>query len=137
MANLLLVFGLAMLDVFTVNVPQSGRGLGGRAWRVGPCRRRLRHGGRVRAGRGACGAPAFAAVLTFVAGTGSAVLGLLYLLVFSLGPDGPAGGGGLSSGLLAALPRPRALDPLGQARGRRAARWRWPSTTSCRMGSVL
>jgi thiol:disulfide interchange protein DsbD len=43
-------------------------------------------------------------VLTFVAGTGSAVLGFIYLLVFSLGLTALLVGVGLSSGLLAALP---------------------------------
>jgi thiol:disulfide interchange protein DsbD len=53
-----------------------------------------------------CGAPAFAAVLTFVAATGSAVLGMVYLLVFSLGLTAVLVGVGLFSGTLAALPRP-------------------------------
>jgi len=51
-----------------------------------------------------CGAPAFAAVLTFVAGTGSALLGFIYLFVFSLGLTALLVAVGLSSGLLAALP---------------------------------
>jgi cytochrome c biogenesis protein CcdA len=44
-------------------------------------------------------------VLTFVAATGSAALGLLYLLVFSLGLTALLVVVGLSSGILAALPR--------------------------------
>jgi thiol:disulfide interchange protein DsbD len=52
-----------------------------------------------------CGAPAFAAVLTFVAATRSAALGFLYLLVFSLGLTALLVIVGLSSGALAALPR--------------------------------
>ena len=52
-----------------------------------------------------CGAPAFAAVLTYVAGTGSPVLGFLYLLVFSLGLTALLVVVGLFSGVLAALPR--------------------------------
>jgi len=40
-----------------------------------------------------------------VAGTGSAVLGFVYLLVFSLGLTALLVAVGLSSGLLAALPR--------------------------------
>ncbi|MFW6079986.1 MAG: cytochrome c biogenesis protein CcdA, partial [Gemmatimonadota bacterium] len=52
-----------------------------------------------------CGAPAFAAVLTFVAATGSALLGFLYLFVFSLGMTALLVAVGISSGTLAALPR--------------------------------
>jgi thiol:disulfide interchange protein DsbD len=52
-----------------------------------------------------CGAPAFAAVLTFVATTRSAVLGFVYLFVFSIGMTTLLIAIGLSSGFLAALPR--------------------------------
>jgi thiol:disulfide interchange protein DsbD len=52
-----------------------------------------------------CGAPAFAAVLTFVAVSGSAVLGFVYLFVFSLGLTALLVVIGLFSGSLAALPR--------------------------------
>ena len=82
--NLLLVFGLALLDVFTVNVPQRIAAWAGRLGASSP-------GGAFVMGAASglvaapCGAPAFAAVLTFVAGTGSALLGFIYLLVFSLG----------------------------------------------------
>jgi thiol:disulfide interchange protein DsbD len=53
-----------------------------------------------------CGAPAFAAVLTFVAATRSAMLGLLYLFAFSLGLTALLAGVGLVSGMVTALPRP-------------------------------
>jgi thiol:disulfide interchange protein DsbD len=102
--NLLLLFGLAMLDVFPVSAP-----------------RRLTHwAGRLQGGSGSsvfllgatsgivaapCGAPAFGAVLTWVAGTGSAVLGFVYLFVFSLGMTVLLVAVGLFSGTLAALPR--------------------------------
>jgi len=103
-ANLLLVFGLALLDVFTVSAPArwaawAGRLVGdspGAAFAMGAA------SGLVAA---PCGAPAFAAVLTFVAGSGSAALGFLYLLAFSLGMTALLVAVGLSSGLLAALPR--------------------------------
>ena len=105
--NLLLLFGLALLDVFTLELPARLRG-----WAAG------QGGGSVGAvfvmGAGSglvaapCGAPAFAAVLTFVAGTGSAVLGFLYLFVFSLGLTALLVVVGLASGALAALPRPGA-----------------------------
>ena len=52
-----------------------------------------------------CGAPAFAAVLTWVSTTGSAVLGFVYLFVFSLGMTALLMVVGVSSGALSALPR--------------------------------
>jgi thiol:disulfide interchange protein DsbD len=101
--NLLLVFGLALLDVFTVNVPQGLAGWAGRLGASSPGAAFVlgAASGLVAA---PCGAPAFAAVLTFVAGTGSAILGFIYLFVFSLGLTALLVAVGLSSGLLAALP---------------------------------
>src|SRR5213594_3221244 len=52
-----------------------------------------------------CGAPAFAAVLTWVATTRSATLGFIYLFVFSLGMTALLVVVGLFSGTLAALPQ--------------------------------
>ena len=104
MANLLLVFGLALLDVVPVAAP--GRLV---SWAAGLGAQSL--GGVFLMGAASglvaapCGAPAFAAVLTFVAATRSAALGLLYLLVFSLGLTALLVAVGLSSGALAALPR--------------------------------
>jgi cytochrome c-type biogenesis protein len=104
MGNLLLVFGLALLDVFNISVPArvaawSGRfrsdSLGG-VFALGAT------SGLVAA---PCGAPAFAAVLTFVSTTRSAWLGFLYLFVFSLGLTALLVAVGLFSGGLAALPR--------------------------------
>jgi thiol:disulfide interchange protein DsbD len=105
MGNLLLLAGLAMLDVIPIMVP--GRLL---AWAG-------RQGGQSLAAvflMGAtsglvaapCGAPAFAAVLTFVGATQSAALGFLYLFVFSLGMTALLIAIGIFSGLVAALPRP-------------------------------
>ena len=104
MGNLLLVFGLALLDVFTVNAPARLMAWSGRlaadstagVFALGAT------SGLVAA---PCGAPAFAAVLTFVSTTGSALLGFLYLFVFSLGLTALLVGVGLFSGTLAALPR--------------------------------
>ena len=104
MGNLLLVFGLALLDVFTVNAPARLMAWSGRlaadstagVFALGAT------SGLVAA---PCGAPAFAAVLTFVSTTGSALLGFLYLFVFSLGLTALLVGVGLFSGSLAALPR--------------------------------
>ena len=52
-----------------------------------------------------CGAPAFAAVLTWVAGSQSAVWGFTYLFVFSLGMTALLVVVGLAAGTAAALPR--------------------------------
>jgi cytochrome c-type biogenesis protein len=104
MGNLLLVFGLALLDVFTVNAPArvsawAGRIAGDSAFGV------FALGATSGLVAAPCGAPAFAAVLTFVSTTGSAVLGFLYLFVFSIGLTALLIGVGLFSGTLAALPR--------------------------------
>lgn len=106
-ALLLLVFALAMLDVIPVRVPQRLA-----AWAGG-----VRGGGGSLPGTfllGAtsgivaapCGAPAFAVVLTWVASTQSAVLGFIYLFVFSLGMTAVLVVVGFFSGALAALPKP-------------------------------
>jgi len=105
MANLLLVAGLVMLDVVPLMVPAGiaswAAGLGGRsaggAFAMGAA------SGLVAA---PCGAPAFAAVLTFVGATQSAILGLVYLLAFSLGLTALLACVGLVSGVVTALPRP-------------------------------
>jgi thiol:disulfide interchange protein DsbD len=102
--NLLLLFGLAMLDVFPVSAPQKllawvGRIQGGTVPGV------FLLGATSGIVAAPCGAPAFAAVLTWVAGTGSPVLGFLYLFVFSLGMTALLVVVGLFSGTLAALPK--------------------------------
>lgn len=103
-AVLLAMFGLAMLGVIPVAAP----------------RRLARWAGRLEGGSypavfllGAssgivaapCGAPAFAAVLTWVATTRSAALGFAYLLSFSLGMTALLVVVGLFSGSLRLLPR--------------------------------
>lgn len=105
MANLLLLFALAMLDVFPVTPPTrlvawAGK-FGGRS--PGSVFLMGATSGLVAA---PCGAPAFAAVLTFVGQTRSAGLGFLYLFVFSLGMTTLLILVGLSAGALTALPRP-------------------------------
>ncbi len=102
--NLLLVFGLAMLDVFPLAAPQrllawAGR-LGGGSY---PAAFVLGATSGIVAAP--CGAPAFAAVLTWVAATRSGALGFAYLFVFSLGMTAVLVAVGLFSGTLAALPR--------------------------------
>ena len=102
--NLLLVFALAMLEVIPVRLPARlsawvgslGGGSYPAVFLLGAT------SGLVAA---PCGAPAFAAVLTWVATTRSAVLGFLYLFVFSLGMSVLLVVVGFFSGAPAALPR--------------------------------
>lgn len=102
--NLMLLFGLAMLDVIPVSAP---RRLGAWAGSLGggsyPAVFLLGATSGIVAAP--CGAPAFAVVLTWVATTGSGALGFLYLFVFSLGMTALLVAVGLSSGTLAALPQ--------------------------------
>ena len=105
--NLLLVFALAMLEVIPVRLPARLSGwagsLGGGSY---PAVFLLgATSGLVAA---PCGAPAFAVVLTWVAATHSAVLGFLYLFVFSLGMTAVLIVAGVFSGALAILPKPGA-----------------------------
>ncbi|MGH7574632.1 MAG: cytochrome c biogenesis protein CcdA [Longimicrobiales bacterium] len=102
--NLLLVFGLMMLDVIPIAAPAKlsawaaklGGGSYGGVFLLGAT------SGIVAA---PCGAPAFAAVLTWVSTTRSAALGFLYLFVFSLGMTALLVAVGLFSSTLARLPR--------------------------------
>jgi thiol:disulfide interchange protein DsbD len=102
--NLLLLFGLALLDVFPVEAPQrvvawAGRLAGGSYAGV------FAMGATSGLVAAPCGAPAFAAVLTWVGTTRSATLGFAYLFVFSLGMTALLVVVGLFSGTVAALPR--------------------------------
>lgn len=100
----LAVFGLAMLDVIPLRLPAhltqwAGTLAGGSypgVFLLGAT------SGIVAA---PCGAPAFAAVLTWVATTGSAVAGFVYLFVFSLGMTALLVTVGLFSGALVSLPQ--------------------------------
>jgi cytochrome c-type biogenesis protein len=105
MANLLIVAGLAMMDVLPIQLP---------AWLLQ--RAATAGGGDRLAGAftmGAvsglvaapCSAPVMAAVLTWVTTTKSAVLGFAYLFSFSLGMCTLLVVVGLSSGAVAKLPR--------------------------------
>jgi thiol:disulfide interchange protein DsbD len=102
--NVLLLAGLAMFDVIPVRAPMrlvawAGRlgsdSLGG-AFLMGAT------SGVVAA---PCGAPAFAAVLAWVAETQSAVWGFICLFIFSLGMTAVLVVVGFLSGTVAALPR--------------------------------
>ncbi len=101
--NLLVVFALAML-VFPVQVPNrllawAGR-FGGRSY--GGVFAMGATSGLVAA---PCGAPAFAAALTFVTVSRSAGWGFVYLFVFSLGMTALLALVGLASGFAGALPK--------------------------------
>ena len=102
--NVLLIFALAMLDVIPIRVPARlaawAGSLGGGSYPAV-----LLLGATSGIVAAPCGAPAFAVVLTWVATTQSAVLGFIYLFVFSLGMTAVLIGVGLFSGTLAALPR--------------------------------
>jgi len=102
--NLLVLFALAMFDVIPVAAPQrlvawAGRFAGGSYLGV------FAMGATSGVVAAPCGAPAFAAVLTWVAATKSGALGFAYLFVFSLGMTALLVAVGLFSGALAALPR--------------------------------
>lgn len=102
--NLLILFGLFMLDVIPVPVPRrllawaGGRGGGsyGAVFLLGAS------SGVVAA---PCGAPAFAVVLTWVAATRAGLMGFVYLFVFSIGMTALLVFVGVFSGTLARLPR--------------------------------
>jgi thiol:disulfide interchange protein DsbD len=103
-AGLLAVFGLAMLDVLPVRLPPGlARWAGG--LRGGSYPAALLLGATSGIVAAPCGAPAFGIVLTWVATTGSPVLGFLYLFVFSLGMTALLAMVGFFSGSLAHLPR--------------------------------
>lgn len=101
--NVLLLAGLAMLDVVRLAVPAPVLAWVGRfgadsypgVFAMGAT------SGLVAA---PCGAPAFGVALTFVAASGSGVLGFVYLFVFSLGMTALLLGVGLVSGFAAVLP---------------------------------
>ncbi len=102
--NLLLFFALAMFDVIPVRVPQRliawagsrGGGSYGAVFILGAT------SGIVAA---PCGAPAFAAVLAWVAATRAGLMGFVYLFVFSLGMTALLVVVGLFSGSLSRLPQ--------------------------------
>jgi cytochrome c-type biogenesis protein len=102
--NLLVVFALAMLDVIPVSAPARLA-----AWAAnlagGSYPGVFLMGATSGVVAAPCGAPAFAAVLTWVAATRSGVLGFAYLFAFSLGMTAILVLVGVFSGSLAALPK--------------------------------
>lgn len=103
-AILLTLFALAMLEVIPVRVPQRLAAWAG-GLQGGSLPGTFVLGATSGIVAAPCGAPAFAVVLTWVATTQSAVLGFVYLFVFSLGMTVLLVVVGLFSGTLAALPR--------------------------------
>jgi thiol:disulfide interchange protein DsbD len=105
MANLLVLAALAMLDVLPIRLPSwlvhraATSGTGGR---FGGALVMGAMSGLVAA---PCSAPVMIAVLTWVTETRSAILGFLYLFVFSLGMCTLLVFVGVSSGSLSRLPR--------------------------------
>jgi len=102
--NLLLVFGLAMIGTVPVSAPARilawAGGLSGGSYPAV-----FLMGATSGIVAAPCGAPAFAAVLTWVAATRSGLLGFAYLFVFALGMTAILIAAGLFSGTLRALPR--------------------------------
>ena len=104
-ANVLLLAGLFMLDVFTLRLPASTMEWATRVGTGG------HYGGAFAMGSvsglvaAPCGAPVMAAVLTWVTRTQSAILGFIYLFVFSLGMCALLVAVGVSSGSAARMPR--------------------------------
>ncbi|HEU4586955.1 MAG TPA: cytochrome c biogenesis protein CcdA [Gemmatimonadaceae bacterium] len=105
MANLLIVFALAMLDVLPVRVPQTVLRRASEAGSKGGIAGSFAMGAASGLVAAPCGAPVMAAVLTWVSLTKSAFLGFVYLFVFSLGMTSLLVAVGLSAGLLTRLPR--------------------------------
>ena len=102
--NLLLLFALAMFDVIPVRVPQrltawAGSRKGGSYGAV------FALGATSGIVAAPCGAPAFAAVLAWVAATRAGFMGFVYLFVFSLGMTTLLVVVGLFSGALSRLPQ--------------------------------
>jgi cytochrome c-type biogenesis protein len=104
-ANVLLLAGLFMLDVFTFTLPTSTLEWASRVGSGG------HYGGAFAMGSvsglvaAPCGAPVMAAVLTWVTRTQSAALGFIYLFVFSLGMCAVLVVVGVSSGSVSKMPR--------------------------------
>lgn len=105
MGNLLLVFALVQFDVIPVIVPARLRAWAG-GLEGGSYPAALLLGATSGIVAAPCGAPAFAAVLTWVTTTRSGILGFVYLFTFSLGMTAVLAAVGVFSGTLGALPKP-------------------------------
>jgi cytochrome c-type biogenesis protein len=105
MANVLLVAALSMLDVLPIRLPAWLLTRATSAGQKGGVGGALVMGAMSGLVAAPCGAPVMASVLTWVATTRSAVLGFVYLFVFSLGMCSLLVVVGLTSGASARLPR--------------------------------
>jgi cytochrome c-type biogenesis protein len=105
MANLLLFAALAMLDVVPIRVPNVILQRATTAGTAGRASGAFTMGAMSGLVAAPCSAPVMAAVLTWVSTTKSALLGFMYLFVFSLGMCTLLVIVGLSSGSIARLPR--------------------------------
>ena len=106
MANVLILGALMMLEVIPVPVPRfmiDKAGTAGGGGRFGGVFIMGAMSGFVAA---PCGAPVFAAVLTWVSTTKSGLLGFVYLLFFSLGMSALLVVAGVFTGFMTRLPRP-------------------------------
>src|SRR5688500_20364569 len=98
MSNLLLLSGLAMLDVIPVPVPRWAVERASRAGTAGRYSGAFIMGAVSGLVAAPCGAPIMAAVLTWVSTTQSGALGFGYLVSFALGMCALVVGGGAFSG---------------------------------------
>jgi thiol:disulfide interchange protein DsbD len=105
MANLLLLFALVMLDVVPLRLPTALIGRAAQAGQGGVAAGAFVMGAASGLVAAPCSAPVMAAVLTWVGTTHSPVLGFIYLFVFSLGMCTFLVAAGISSGVIARLPR--------------------------------
>jgi len=103
-AVLLAVFSLAMLDVIPVATPRRLTEWAG-SLGAGSCPAVFLLGATSGLVAAPCGAPAFAAVLTWVSTTQSGALGFLYLFSFSLGMTALLVVVGIFSGSVSVLPK--------------------------------
>jgi cytochrome c-type biogenesis protein len=105
MANLLILFALVMFDVMPVPIPSALLARASSAGSGGSMAGALIMGAASGLVAAPCSAPVMAAILTWVGTTHSAVLGFIYLFVFSLGMCTFLVLAGVSTGALARLPR--------------------------------
>lgn len=105
MANVLLLAALAMLDVIPVRLPAALLARAANAGTAGRFSGAFLMGAMSGLVAAPCSAPVMAAVLTWVTATRSATLGFLYLFAFSLGMCTLLVVVGVSSGMVARLPR--------------------------------
>lgn len=104
-ANILLLAGLAMLDVFTFGIPTATLEWAARVGGGGRLAGAFAMGAVSGLVAAPCSAPVMAAVLTWVSRTQSAALGFVYLFAFSIGMCALLVAVGVSSGAVSRLPR--------------------------------